>query len=54
VRLVSPQDGRRNYRGHLLAADENFIEIKVDGEVYKLSIDTIDFTRLIPVFKNKK
>lgn len=54
VRLVSPQDGRRNFRGHLLTANEGFIEIKVDGEVYKLSIDTIDFTRLIPVFKNKK
>jgi ribosome maturation factor RimP len=52
VRLVSPQDGRRNFRGHLLTANEGFIEIKVDGEVYKLSIDTIDFTRLIPVFKN--
>jgi ribosome maturation factor RimP len=54
VKLTIPQDGRRNFKGNLLTANEDFIEVKVDGEVYKISIDTIDFTRLVPVFKNKK
>ena len=54
IKLTIPQDGRRNFKGNLLTANEDFIEVKVDGEVYKISIDTIDFTRLVPVFKNKK
>ena len=54
VKLSIPQDGRRNYKGNLLSANEDFIEVKVDGEVHKISIETIDFTRLVPVFKNKK
>ena len=54
VKLTIPQDGRRNYKGNLLSAIEDFIEVKVDGEVHKISIETIDFTRLVPVFKNKK
>jgi|TARA_B110000438_G_scaffold123149_1_gene120165 ribosome maturation factor RimP len=54
VKLTIPQDGRRNYKGNLLSANEDFIEVKVDGEVHKISIETIDFTRLVPVFKNKK
>ena len=54
VKLTIPQNGRRNYKGNLLSANEDFIEVKVDGEVHKISIETIDFTRLVPVFKNKK
>ena len=38
VKLTIPQDGRRNYKGNLLSANEDFIEVKVDGEVHKLSL----------------
>jgi ribosome maturation factor RimP len=48
VKLRFPLDGRRNYRGALQGADEETIEVEVDGELFSLSLATIESARLIP------
>jgi len=48
VKLRFPLEGRKNFRGALRAADEESIEVEVDGESYSLPIATIDFVRLVP------
>jgi ribosome maturation factor RimP len=48
VRLRFPMAGRRNFRGALRAANEENIEIEVDGEFHSLPIATIESARLVP------
>lgn len=48
VKLRSPVDGRRNFRGALKAADENSIEVEVDGESHRLAMAAIASARLVP------
>ena len=48
VQLRFPQEGRRKFRGKLLAADEKAIEIDVDGKSYSLPMATIESARLVP------
>lgn len=48
VKLRFPLAGRRNFRGALKSADEENIEIEVDGESHSLPIATIESARLIP------
>jgi ribosome maturation factor RimP len=48
VKLRFPQDGRRNFRGALRAADEEKIEVEVDGKSYSLPLATIESARLVP------
>ena len=48
VKLHPSIDGRKNYKGKLLLADEDEIEIEVDGQMHTIAADTIDSTRLIP------
>ena len=48
VKLRFPVAGRRNFRGALRAADEEQIEVEVDGESHSLQIATIESARLIP------
>ncbi len=48
VKLRFPLEGRRNYRGALMAADEEKIEVEVDGESHSLPLSTIESARLIP------
>lgn len=50
VKLRFPLDGRRNFRGTLLTANDERIEVEVDGETYRLEIAAIDSARLIPSF----
>ena len=50
VKLRFPVAGRRNFRGILRAADEEQIEIEVDGESHSLQLATIESARLIPSF----
>ncbi len=50
VKLRFPLDGRRNFRGTLRAADEEKIDVEVDGETYRLDIAAIESARLIPAF----
>jgi ribosome maturation factor RimP len=46
--LRFPLEGRRKFRGTLLAADEKAIEIDVDGKSYSLPMATIESARLVP------
>jgi len=48
VKLRFPLSGRRNYRGALMSADEEMIEVEVDGESHCLPMATIESARLIP------
>ena len=48
VKLRFPLDGRRNFRGALKSADDEVIEVEVDGESYRLPISTIESARLVP------
>jgi ribosome maturation factor RimP len=48
VKLRFPAAGRRNFRGALRSADEEKIEVEVDGESHSLQIATIESARLIP------
>ena len=48
VKLRFPVDGRRNFRGALRAADDEMIEVEVDGESHSLQIATIESVRLVP------
>ena len=48
VKLRFPVNGRRNYRGTLRSADDEKIEVEVDGESHRIQIATIEFARLIP------
>ena len=48
VKLRFPLAGRRNFLGALKSADEENIEVEVDGEAHKLPIATIESARLVP------
>ena len=48
VKLRFPVAGRRNFRGTLRSADDEQIEVEVDGESHSLQIATIESARLIP------
>ncbi len=48
VKLRFPVAGRRNFRGALRSANEEKIEVEVDGESHSLRIATIESARLIP------
>lgn len=48
VKLRFPLAGRRNFRGALAAADEDRIEVEVDGELHSLPLATIESARLVP------
>ncbi len=48
VKLRFPVNGRRNYRGTLRSADDEKIEVEVDGESHRIQIATIESARLIP------
>lgn len=48
VKLRFPLDGRRNFRGELKAADDEQIEVEVDGQSFSLPLATIESARLIP------
>ena len=48
VKLRFPLEGRKNFRGALRAADEENIEVEVDGKSLSLPIATIESARLVP------
>lgn len=48
VKLRFPLQGRRNFRGALRSADEEKIEVEVDGESHSLPLATIESARLVP------
>ncbi len=48
VKLLFAVEGRRIFHGALRAADEENIEVEVDGESHRLLIATIQSARLVP------
>jgi ribosome maturation factor RimP len=48
IKLRFPLQGRRNFRGTLRSADEENIEVEVDGESHSLPLATIESARLVP------
>ena len=48
VKLRFPLDGRRNFKGALKSADDENIEVEVDGESHSLPLATIESARLVP------
>jgi ribosome maturation factor RimP len=48
IKLRTPVEGRRNFRGKLMAAGEERIEVEVDGLSYGLGVATIESARLVP------
>jgi ribosome maturation factor RimP len=48
VELLAPRDGRRRYTGKLLSADEQQIEMQVDGVAVQITYGDIDRARLVP------
>ena len=50
IKLTLPQDGRRNFKGKLVACENGFIDIEVDGQRFLLALDNIDKGNLVPTF----
>ena len=48
VQMRFPVEGRRRFRGKLVASDEENIVVEVDGVPHTLTISTIDSARLVP------
>ncbi|HCF4092080.1 TPA: ribosome maturation factor RimP [Pseudomonas aeruginosa] len=50
IRLRSPYEGRRNYKGILRGVEEQDVVVLVDDHEYLLPIDSIDKANIIPRF----
>jgi ribosome maturation factor RimP len=48
VQMRFPIEGRRRFRGTLVASDDENIVVEVDGESHSLPLKTIDTARLVP------
>lgn len=48
IKLRFPIEGRRNFRGSLKSADDESIEVEVDGKAHRLPLATIESARLVP------
>jgi ribosome maturation factor RimP len=48
VELLAPREGRRRYTGKLLSADEQQIEMQVDGVAVQIAYGDVDRARLVP------
>jgi ribosome maturation factor RimP len=51
VQMRFPIEGRRRFRGTLVASDDENIVVEVDGESHSLPLKTIDTARLVPVLE---
>ncbi len=54
VRLLPAVAGRKNFRGELLAADGEKVQLLVDGETVTLAMDEIDTARVVPRFQARR
>ena len=48
VQMRFPIEGRKRFRGTLVASDDENIVVEVDGESHSLPLATIDTARLVP------
>lgn len=50
LRLSMPQEGRRNFKGTLLACNEDSFTLEVDKERFELAYDNVQKANLVPNF----
>lgn len=50
VKMTIPQDGRRKFKGALLAIEQDMLVVEIDGKPYRLLMDNIDKANVVPVF----
>lgn len=50
VRLASPLNGRRKYKGVILQVVEDTVELQVDAEVVRIAFAAIDKANVVPNF----
>lgn len=50
VKTAIPQDGRRRFKGDLVAIEDDMLVIEVDGKQYRLLMDNVDKANVVPVF----
>lgn len=50
VRLRTPMNNRRKFKGKVLSVEDGILTIEVDGETFELVIDNIEKGNLVPVF----
>lgn len=48
IKTRQPVDGRRQFKGELSRADEQGVQIRVDGRPYEIIYDIIERARLVP------
>ncbi len=48
VRMAEPVEGRRNFKGRLLEADENAVVLDVDGGQVRLSLAGVEKANVVP------
>jgi ribosome maturation factor RimP len=53
LRLKMPYQGRRNFKGWLVAIESDEVVLRVDETEYLLPFESIDKANLIPVFANE-
>lgn len=50
LRLLMPQEGRRNFKGMLIACNEDSFTIEVDKERFELAYENVQKANLVPNF----
>ena len=53
IRLVTPQQGRRNFTGQLKSCADETVVVEVDGVEYSLSFGNIEKANIVPNFDFK-
>ncbi|HSH26603.1 MAG TPA: hypothetical protein VK972_02360, partial [Wenzhouxiangella sp.] len=48
VTLVAPIEGRRNFKGEILSADDEQVVLEVDGQTHTLAVAEIHRANLAP------
>ncbi len=48
VKLAEPKDGRRNFQGALLSAENNTVSVDVDGDKFELPLSLIESAKRVP------
>lgn len=51
LKLAVPQQGRRNFKGLLLSAGDEAIELDVDGETVRLPLSQVERGNLVPDYE---
>jgi ribosome maturation factor RimP len=47
IRTRTPIEDRRNFKGSLVSANEDFVTIKVDNTEFEIPFESIDRARLV-------